>query len=189
MFNPLNTPSRPNKAVSVFPSIKNCLTTENYVLCYCKGNILWCLLPLGGIYLQNLWKSCLDASWLTAGMRYPGHSTSGLWLDVMVLQSFVLGNVVHKGMVRNICFVHSRWLTQINLAVTESGSTVLTSWWLPAACLNRADDSQWCSWWAMSPSFKIILNRQVISSLIGIFTCRNENWMGWMLILCCNLCM
>lgn len=70
---------------------------------------------------------CLLAYREPAGVRYPGHSTSGLWLDVMVLHSFVLGNVVHEGMVRNICFVHSRWLTEINLAVTESGSTVLTS--------------------------------------------------------------
>lgn len=61
------------------------------------------------------------------GVRCPGHSTSGLWLDVMVLHSFVLGNVVHKGTVTNVHFFQSRWFTQINPAVTETGSTVLTS--------------------------------------------------------------
>lgn len=79
------------------------------------------------------------------GVGCPGHSTSGLWLDVMVLHNFVLGNVVCKGMVTNIHFFHSRWLTQINPADIETGRTVFTSWWLPAACLNRVDDSQWCS--------------------------------------------
>lgn len=64
---------------------------------------------------------------LTGGVMCPGYSTSGLWLDVMVLHNCVLGNLVHKGMVRNICFFHSRWLTQINPAVTETGSTVLAS--------------------------------------------------------------
>lgn len=89
---------------------------------------------------------CLLASReLTGGEMCPGYSTSGLWLDVMVLHNFVLGNLVHKGTVTNIHFFHSRWVTQINPAVTETGSTVLDSSWLPAACLSRVDDSQWCS--------------------------------------------
>lgn len=61
------------------------------------------------------------------GLRCPGHSTSGLWLGVMALHSFVLGNGVHEGMVTNVHFFHSRWLSQINPAVIQTGSTVLTS--------------------------------------------------------------
>lgn len=60
---------------------------------------------------------------LTGGVMCPGHSTSGLWLDVTVLHNFVLGTVVHKGTVTNRHFFYSRWLTQITPAVTETGST------------------------------------------------------------------
>lgn len=110
----------------------------------------------------------------------PGHSTSDLWLDVMVLHHFVLGNVVHKGMVMNIYFFHSRWLTQINPPDTETGSTVLTSWWLPAACLNRADDSQRCSSWAMSPSFKIILIDRWLVPLLAFSPAEmRTEWTDW----------
>lgn len=59
------------------------------------------------------------------GVMCPRLSRPGLWLDVMVLYSFVPGDVVHKGMVMEIHFFHSRWLIQINSTEMVTESTVL----------------------------------------------------------------
>lgn len=77
--------------------------------------------------VEKLSRCLLAYGELTGEMMCPGYSTAGLRLDVMVLHNFVLGNVMHKGTVTNVHFFYSRWLTQINPAVTETGSTVLTS--------------------------------------------------------------
>lgn len=58
---------------------------------------------------------------------------------------FCSGECNAQGHGNGYTFFRSRWLIQINPMETVTESTVLTSSWLPAACLNRVDESQWCS--------------------------------------------
>lgn len=58
---------------------------------------------------------------------------------------FCSGERSAQGHGNGYTFFHSRWLIQINPMETVTESAVLTSWWLPAACLYSVDESQWCS--------------------------------------------